>query len=151
MPDHPVDPSAATALPDPRLEAAALRAGLAPEVASGLAIGAALYRGGLFFEAHEVWEEQWLRQKGETKALLQGLILCAAALHKGITEGRSNGCVRLLVSALEKLAPLGAEQGGVDLAAVRAGAVRALEVARAWNAGEGRAIERADAPPLGGL
>jgi hypothetical protein len=125
-----------------------LRAGLPPAAAASLARGAGLYQDGRFFEAHEAWEEEWLRQQGETKALLQGLILCAAALHKGLVEGRSSGCVRLLMSALSKLAPLAAEQGGVDVAAVRAGAGRALEVAHAWNGETGRALERGDAPVI---
>ena len=136
--------------PEPLVEAAALREGLAPDTASALARGTALYQRSRFFEAHEVWEEAWLREQGETKSLLQGLILCAAGLHKGVVQGSSNGCVRLLVSALARLTPLGADHGGVDLAAVRAGLERALEVAHAWNGETGRAIERGDAPPITG-
>jgi hypothetical protein len=136
------------AAPDLALEAAALHAGLSATAAGVLARGATLYSAGHFFEAHEVWEEEWLRQQGETKALLQGLILCAAALHKGLGEGRANGCVRLFMSALQRLGPLAADQCGVDVAAVRAGCERALVVAHAWNGETGRAIERGDAPPL---
>ncbi len=148
MPPLPVEPSAALLPSDGPLEAAALRAGLPPAAATALARGAALYQSGRFFEAHEVWEGEWLTQTGETKSLLQGLILCAAALHKGLVDGRSTGCARLLVSALQRLTPLDAGHGGVDVATVRDGVVRALAVAHAWSGETGRPIERGDAPRI---
>lgn len=52
--------------------------------------GARRFDAGAWFEAHEVWEEGWLRTHGAPRALLQGLILAAAALLKrerGVPRG----------------------------------------------------------------
>ena len=42
---------------------------------------------GDFYAAHDAWESLWLERFGEEKNFLQGLILCAVALHH---YGRSN-------------------------------------------------------------
>jgi predicted metal-dependent hydrolase len=34
-----------------------------------------------FYAAHDAWESLWLERFGEEKEFLQGLILCAVALH----------------------------------------------------------------------
>lgn len=36
---------------------------------------------GDFYAAHDAWESLWLERFGEEKNFLQGLILCAVALH----------------------------------------------------------------------
>ena len=56
--------------------------------------------------------------------------------------------MRLFAHALEKLAPLGAREGGVDLATVRSGTQRASALAVAWHEGSGEAPTREDAPEL---
>ena len=90
----------------------------------------------------------WILEKDAPRALLQGLIQVAAAFHKSLVQLQPGGCVRLLTMALEKLAPLGASSGGVDVATVRAGAEQALGLAVAWNAGQGSPPGRADAPVI---
>lgn len=40
-----------------------------------------------FYGAHDPWEALWLERFGEEKSFLQGLILCAVALHH---YGRGN-------------------------------------------------------------
>lgn len=40
-----------------------------------------------FYSAHDAWESLWLERFGEEKSFLQGLILCAVALHH---YGRNN-------------------------------------------------------------
>jgi len=65
--------------------------------------GVSLFNRGLFFEAHEVWEEIWLKdKKSETGRLLMGLIQWAAALLKE-KQGKGKPALSLAKSALEKL------------------------------------------------
>ena len=148
MPGYTPDPRAAVVPPDPLLEASALRARLSPLTAHELALGAALFQRGLFWEAHEIWEAPWTREEGETRHLLQAVILIAAAFHKAREKRHTGGCVRLLTRAIAKLTDLGARQGGLDLIVLRSGAVRALALAVAWHEGRGEPPARADAPEL---
>jgi hypothetical protein len=102
--------------------------------------GRALFDAGSYFAAHEVWEEAWLIESGDTRVFLQGLIQIAAALHKASRQEHPGGCVRLFDAGLAKLDltahvfPSPAEE---FLAATRS--VR--ERAAAWARGE------AGAPP----
>ena len=68
-----------------------------------LARGADLFNRGLYWEAHEAWEELWLTLDDEPKLFVQGLIQVAAAGHKAFVQKQPRGCVKLLTSALEKL------------------------------------------------
>jgi predicted metal-dependent hydrolase len=57
-----------------------------------------------FYAAHDAWESLWLERFGEEKDFLQGLILCAVALHH---YGRNNlngarSRFRLAMERLEK-------------------------------------------------
>lgn len=57
-----------------------------------------------FYAAHDAWESLWLERFGEEKDFLQGLILCAVALHH-YSRGNFNGGrsrFRLAVERLEK-------------------------------------------------
>jgi predicted metal-dependent hydrolase len=49
--------------------------------------GLEAFNRGDFYEAHDAWESLWLERFGEEKNFLQGLILCAVALHH---YGRGN-------------------------------------------------------------
>lgn len=64
--------------------------------------GCRLLEGGLGFEAHEVWEELWLRRGGACARYLQGLIQLAVALHHW-QAGRHGPARRLLARARAKL------------------------------------------------
>lgn len=53
--------------------------------------GAKLFNEGRYWEAHEAWETPWQRAEGRERALLQALILLAAAMHKRIAHGSLTG------------------------------------------------------------
>lgn len=66
----------------------------------------ALFRAGLFFEAHEAWEIPWRAATGRDRCLLQGLIQVAAAcIHA--RAGRPAPARRLFGRALARLRDAG--------------------------------------------
>ena len=69
---------------------------------SALERGACLFNRGQFFEAHDVWEEVWKRERGDRRLLLHGLIQAAAAYVKW-QRGEPSGTAKLLQRASEKL------------------------------------------------
>jgi len=79
-----------------------------------LAEGVALFNGGHWYEAHEVWEEAWKGESGPRRALLQGLIQVAAGCLKQ-REGRAEGARTLFTRALERLESLPATCEGVEV------------------------------------
>jgi hypothetical protein len=97
-----------------------------PDPDQSLRRGMGAYQQGLYFEAHEHWEELWRNQpEGLARSFLQGLILVAAAMHKIFKMKSAAGAARLLGRAHEKLSgvPDGTWNIGVD--ALRAGVLRA--------------------------
>ena len=78
--------------------------------------GRTLFNTDHFFEAHEVWEEAWLREHGDRRVLLQGLIQIAAGLLKASRAERPSGCAQLLAAGLEKLDSFRGDPAGLDLA-----------------------------------
>jgi predicted metal-dependent hydrolase len=106
---------------------------LSPDTTRALARGRALYNSGHHWDAHEAWEEAWLEEEGDVKLFLQGLIQVAAAMHKALVQKQPASCVKLLGSALQKLDPLPADMGGVDLAAFRQAARLARSHAEAFE------------------
>lgn len=84
------------------------------------------FNSGHFFEAHETWEEIWLRSPEPDKTFLQGIIQIAAAFHH---HSRSNlrGARSLLEAGLARLDRFPDAHRGIALVALRAGA-------RAWVA-----------------
>ncbi len=67
-----------------------------------------------FYAAHDAWESLWLERFGEEKHFLQGLILCAVALHH---YGRRNfkGARSRFRLALSRLEPYPDAYWGVNL------------------------------------
>ena len=110
--------------------------------------GRALFNSGAHWEAHEAWEEAWLEESGEVRQLLQGLIQAAAALHKAFVQKQPTSCVKLFTTSLQKLWPLQAELGGLQLDAFRAEARTALAAAERWAAGEAADFPREATPFL---
>lgn len=108
--------------------------------------GRALFNSGLYFEAHEAWEDAWRVETGPVRLTLHGLIQVAAGLHKATRQNQPKGCVRLLAMGLEKLREVPEDSCGFALEEFRAAVGEALERAQRWQAGEsgldGRAIAR---------
>ena len=95
-----------------------------------------------FWEAHEAWEEQWLRSVGDDRLFLQGLIQLAAAYHH-VQRGTLRGGVRLFDAAARKLADFPAGHFRVD----RAEAVAAAALHRDRIA-DGKRIDAGEFPKL---
>ncbi len=64
--------------------------------------GACLFNEGLFFEVHEILEVVWMKQQGQTRLLLQGLIQIAVGFHH-LENGNLSGALGLLKDGLEKV------------------------------------------------
>lgn len=85
---------------------------------SEIARGVALFDAGRYWEAHEAWEGPWREATGSKKALLQGLILWAAALHQH-KRGLAAGARTLLSRAMKKLNAAERSAYGLELDALR--------------------------------
>lgn len=110
--------------------------------------GAALFNQGLYFEAHEVWEELWLELEDEPRIFVQGLIQVAAGYFKATVQMQPRGCVRLLRSALEKLDPAPPDFLGVETQRFLPAVRRTLAEAERWLAGEVAGVDRALLPRI---
>jgi predicted metal-dependent hydrolase len=110
--------------------------------------GVSLFNRGLYWEAHEAWEELWLELEDEPKLFLQGLIQLAAAYHKATVQMQPSGCVKLHRSALGKLERAPPDFMGVRTAPLLAAARRTLAEAEKWLAGESAGIDRALLPRI---
>lgn len=86
--------------------------------------GVAHFNAHEFFEAHEVWEEQWLGAPAGEKLLLQGLIQIAAAFHHYM-RGNASGAKSLLSAGIAKIETAPENYRGIDVPAL-------LDAARAW-------------------
>ena len=78
------------------------------------------FNSGRFYEAHEHWEEVWLKTANPDKMFLQGLIQVAAAFHH---HSRDNflGTRNLLRAGLLKLDCFPNIHGGLQIEALRQG------------------------------
>jgi uncharacterized protein len=91
---------------------------LAPQHHEAFRRGIEDFNAGRFFEAHEVWEEIWLRSPEPEKTFMQGIIQVAAAFHHH-SRGNARGTRNLLQAALERLEPFPDGHCGIDLATIR--------------------------------
>jgi len=80
-----------------------------------------------FFEAHETWEEIWLKSPEPEKTFLQGIIQIAAAFHH-YSRGNTRGTCNLLEAGLRRLERFPAAHDQVELETLRV-------EARAWADG----------------
>ena len=91
-----------------------------------------------FYDAHEHWEEVWLRTQNPEKMFLQGLIQVAAAFHHH-SRDNCEGCRNLLEAGLTKLDRFPAAHYGLAIEPLRV-------TVRVWlaelNAGEKPDIAR---------
>ena len=113
-----------------------------------LARGAALFNQGLYWEAHEAWEELWLELEDEPKLFVQGLIQVSAGYFKATVQMQPRGCVKLLTTALEKLDQAPPDFMGVETQRFLLAVQRTLAEAHRWLAGEIPAIDRALLPKV---
>ena len=67
-----------------------------------------------YFEAHEILESRWRKEKGEARDFYQGLIQIAAAFVH-LKRGTPEGAQRLLETATKYFKPYGPFYGGVNL------------------------------------
>src|SRR6266542_1127595 len=92
--------------------------------------GGALYDDGMYWEAHEVWEEVWRRRKGQPdRDFLKGLIQGAAGMWH-LSQGNYKGAVSVLGRAIDYLQPYLPAREGVDVDGLQ----RALRAARTATA-----------------
>lgn len=110
--------------------------------------GADLFNRGLYWEAHEAWEELWLALEDEKKIFLQGLIQVAAAGHKAFVQEQPRGCVKLLRAALEKLSGAPADFLGVETERFLPAVRQMLREAERWLSGQAPRLDRARVPPI---
>lgn len=87
--------------------------------------GITLFNAGHWWEAHEAWEEVWLRATGDERACLSALILLAAALHKRWHHGSL--AHRNFIKAEKYLDALPEQYAGLDLTELRADVWAALQ------------------------
>src|SRR5262245_9666133 len=74
--------------------------------------GAAAFRRGEFYEAHELWEEVWDVADDPDRRFIQGMIQLATGLHK-LARGRSDLTLGLFERAFKKLEDAPAELDGL--------------------------------------
>lgn len=79
--------------------------------------GIELFNRGEFWEAHEVWEDLWIREETEIKPFYQGLIQLAGAFHH---FGHTNwgGMKSLLAEGIDKVAAFAPFAQGIDVDAL---------------------------------
>ncbi len=97
--------------------------------------GLAAYEAGEYYDAHEKWEEIWNDEDDDAhRRFLQALIQVTSAVHKAMNNAAPRGALRLLSSALEKIADLPDPFGGIAIDVLRTDISRfASEVERALS------------------
>jgi predicted metal-dependent hydrolase len=77
--------------------------------------GAALFDDGMYWEAHEVWEEVWRRRKGlPDRDFLKGMIQGAAGMWH-LSQGNYKGAVSVLERAIAYIEPYRPARERIDL------------------------------------
>jgi predicted metal-dependent hydrolase len=80
--------------------------------------GVVLFNSGRFWHCHEALEKVWLKESGDTKTALQGIILIAAAFHHQKRKNRK-GMLSTMRRGLERLTKKD-EVYGIDVGSLRA-------------------------------
>jgi hypothetical protein len=91
------------------------------------------FNSGYFFEAHETWEEVWLRSPEPEKTFLQGIIQIAAAFHHH-SRGNARGARTLLGAGLARLARFPDTHRGIMLGPLRSQAAKWVSTLAAGQA-----------------
>ena len=103
--------------------------------------GVARFNAGAFYEAHEAWEDLWLRNRSAARPFYQGLIQAAAGFHH-LGRGKPAPAARLFTEAAGRLAPFAPAFLGVAVAPLLVDLAAA-----AAHAGDRRAAEAPPAAP----
>jgi uncharacterized protein len=104
-----------------------------PEIDARFREGVQLFNQGNFFEAHEVWEQQWKIAEGVEKIFYQGIIQAAVALLH-LQRGNYAGATSVYLKSSLKLAPFPAIWMGIELGKFRSKLKRYFTVLRASDA-----------------
>ncbi len=99
-------------------------------LARALVESAVLFRGGLYFEVHEVLEEVWLELADPERSAVQGLIQIAVAMHH-LAHANPRGAVSLFAAGRAKLGSHRPTFLGVGVSALLADLERWEEAAAA--------------------
>jgi predicted metal-dependent hydrolase len=83
------------------------------DVRAELQRGIELFNAGAWFEAHEAWEEVWMKCGRGERLFVQALIHCAVARHHA-RLGNYEGAARQAEKGARKLAGYLPERHGVD-------------------------------------
>lgn len=107
--------------------------------------GAALFNAGLFFEAHEYWEDVWRASRPPERTFYHGLVQAAAGCYHA-EKGNAHGAAVLLSKARAKLEAYAPRYLGLDVAALLAalGTVRAGRPPQEAAAGAGMVLRPAE-------
>ncbi len=93
--------------------------------------GGALFDDGMYWEAHEVWEEVWRMRAGRPdRDFLKGIIQGAAGMWHA-TQGNYKGAVSVMGRAVDYLEPYRPAKDGIDVEALSAALRAAVAACRA--------------------
>lgn len=93
--------------------------------------GGALFDDGMYWEAHEVWEEVWRMRKGRPdRDFLKGIIQGAAGMWHA-TQGNYKGAVSVMSRAVEYLEPYRPAKDGIDVERLSAALSEAVAACQA--------------------
>ena len=99
--------------------------------------GGALFDGGMYWEAHEVWEEVWRMRAGRPdRDFLKGIIQGAAGMWHA-TQGNYKGAASVLARAADYLEPYRPAKDGIDVNALADALREAAAACRAAMEGGG--------------
>jgi predicted metal-dependent hydrolase len=99
--------------------------------------GGALFDDGMYWEAHEVWEEVWRMRAGRPdRDFLKGIIQGAAGMWHA-TQGNYKGASSVLSRAADYLEPYRPAKDGIDVDALAAALREAAAACRAAREGGG--------------
>jgi uncharacterized protein len=96
---------------------------MTPEVEEGFEKGIRSFNQGNFFEAHELWEENWKAAEGEARLFFQGIIQAAVALLHA-QRGNYTGAISVYFKSRQNLAQIPPIWMGIDLEQFRSDLTR---------------------------
>ncbi len=122
-------------------------AGAGGEGGDGIAEGVRLFNERAYYEAHDVFEDEWAAARGPRRTALKAMVQVAAGMYHLQTSGYA-GAEHLLSSGLALLRNLPAADRLVAFAPVAGPVARCLEKVRALREGTPVRWEPADLPRL---